>query len=201
MNHDMSEYKDIIQLMDATPKVPVPDRFTQRVMARLAETELPYWLRLRRVLERGLAFNLELDLGFQKQVSKAECAFYFFLTGFFYLVLGFIMVFGLQRFAGLLHPKWLSVQPLFGLLLAVALTSLGFVLYANSRAAIRVARTGTVLYAALVFVNGLIGALWTHVPVAVFFAVIFSVTGLAMAAFLGIAVDRYTSDATRGVRT
>ena len=203
-DNNMNEYKDIIYLMETTPEVPVPDGFTQSVMARLTEAELPYWVRLRRVLGQGTTFDLDLHLGFRKQVSKTECAFYFLLTGFFYLVLGFIMMFGLQRLAGLLHPGsgWLSVQPLFGLLLAVGLAALGFVLYTNGRSAVRVARIGTVLYAALVFLNGWIGALWTHVPATVFFAAIFSVTGLGMAAFLGIAVDRYTPEtiSSQGVR-
>ena len=183
-----ARFRDLTEIMEKAPQQEAPEGFTARVMARLPEGKAivrPFWTP---------AFTTDLTLGFWRPVTKTECAFYFLLTGFFYLVLGFIMMFGLQRLAGLLHPGWLSVQPLFGLLLAVGLTALGFLLYTNGRSAVRVARIGTVLYAALVFLNGWIGALWTHVPVAVFFAAIFSVTGLGMAAFLGIAVDRYTPE-------
>lgn len=108
----------------------------------------------------------------------------------------------MQRLAGVLHPGWLSVQPLFILLLAMGLMVHGFVLYTNGLSAVRVARMGTVLYAALVFQNGWIGALRTHVPMEVFFSAIFSVTGLVRAAFLRIAVDRYTPEtiSSHGVR-
>jgi len=198
----LARFRDLTEIMEKAPQQEPPAGFTARVMGRLPEGKAT----VRRFSFRrpfGIpAFTTDLTLGFRRPVTKTECAFYFLLTGFFYLVLGFIMMFGLQRLAGLLHPGWLSVQPLFGLLLAVGLTALGFLLYTNGRSAVRVARIGTALYAALVVLNGWIGALWTHVPVAVFFAAIFSVTGLGMAAFLGIAVDRYTPEtiSSQGVR-
>ena len=198
----LARFRDLTEIMEKAPRQESPEGFTARVMARLPEgTAAVHRFSFRRPF--GIpAFTTDLTLGFRRPVTKTECAFYFLLTGFFYLVLGFIMMFGLQRLAGLLHPGWLSVQPFFGLLLAVGLAALGFVLYTNGRSAVRVARIGTVLYAALVFLNGWIGALWTHVPATVFFAAIFSVTGLGMAAFLGIAVDRYTPEtiSSQGVR-
>jgi hypothetical protein len=186
----LARFRDLTEIMEKAHRQEYPEGFTARVMARLPEQAVRRFS-FRRIF-RTPAFTTDLTLGFRRPVTKKECAFYFLLTGFFYLVLGFIMMFGLQRFAGLLHPGWLSVQPLFGLLLAMGLAALGLVLYTDGRAAVRVARVGTALYAALVFLNGSIGALWTQVPVAVFFAAIFSLTGLGMAAFLGIAVDRYT---------
>ena len=157
-DNNMNEYKDIIYLMETTPEVPVPDGFTQSVMARLTEAELPYWLRLSRVLGQGTTFDLDLHLGFRKQVSKTECAFYFLLTGFFYLVLGFIMMFGLQRLmAGLPVASWLKIQPVFDLLAALCLMALSVALYMDGAPAVRVARIGTVLYAVLVILNGWIG--------------------------------------------
>jgi len=198
----LARFRDLTEIMEKAPQQESPEGFTARVMARLPEGKATVRRFSFRRPFRIPAFTTDLTLGFRRPVTKTECAFYFLLTGFFYLVLGFIMMFGLQRFAGLLHPGWLSVQPLFGLLLAVGLAALGFVLYTNGRSAVRIARIGTVLYAALVFLNGWIGALWTHVPVAVFFAAIFSVTGLVMVAFLRIAVDRYTPETiySQGVR-
>jgi hypothetical protein len=187
-----ARFRDLAEIMGNAPRQDPPEGFTARVMARLTEEAAPVRRFSFQRFFQTPAFTT--DLGFRRPVTKAECAFYFLLTGFFYLVLGFIMMLGLQRFPGLLHPGWLSVQPLFILLLALGLAALGFVLFTDSHAAIRVARIGTVLYAALVLLNGSIGAFWTQLPVAVFFAAIFSLTGLGMAAFLGIAVDRYTPE-------
>ncbi|MCK9196870.1 MAG: hypothetical protein M0P16_07810 [Syntrophales bacterium] len=190
----LARFRDLTEIMRKAPRRETPEGFTERVMERLPEGKggvrrfsflRPFWTP---------AYTRYLTRGFQLPVTKTECAFYFLLTGFFYLVLGSIMMLGLQRLTGLLHPGWLSVQPIFGLLLAVGLMALGVVLYSNGRSAIRVARIGTVLYAVLVILNGCIGALWTHVPVAFFIAAIFSLTGLGMAAFLGIAVDQYAPE-------
>jgi hypothetical protein len=194
-----TRFQDLMEIMGKAPRQESPEGFTARVMARLPEQAVRRFSL--RWLCRTPAFTTDLTLGFQRPVTKKECAFYFLLTGFFYLVLGFIMLFGLKRFSGLLHPGWLAVQPLFGLLLAMGLAVLGLVLYTDGRAAVRVARIGTLLYAALILLNGSIGAFWTQLPVAVFFAAIFSVTGLGMAVFLGIAVDRYTPEtiSSRGI--
>jgi len=58
------------------------------------------------------------------------------------------------------------------------------------------------LYAAVVILNGWTGAISTHVPAAVFFSTTFAAAGVVMAAFLGIAVDRYAPEtiSSQGVR-
>ena len=51
MDENISDYKDLIHLMAATPKVPVPNHFTQSVMGRLAgEQSLSIWQLVRRTL-------------------------------------------------------------------------------------------------------------------------------------------------------
>jgi hypothetical protein len=190
----LARFRDLTEIMEKTPRQEAPEDFTARVMARLPKEKEAVRRFSFRWLFRSPVFTTDLTLDFRHPVTKTECAFYFLLTGFFYLVLGFIMMFGLQRIAGLLQPGWLSAQPFFGLLLAAGLATLGVVLYTKGRSAVRVARIGTALYAVLVFLNGSIGALWTPIPVAVFLSAIFSVTGLGMAAFLGIAVDHYAPE-------
>jgi hypothetical protein len=92
---------------------------------------------------------------------------------------------------GLHHPEWLTIQPIIGLLLAAELIVLGIAVYTNGESAISFTRVGMVLYAILIILNGLIGTLYIHVPVAIFFAAIFSLTGLGIAVLLGLAVDSY----------
>jgi hypothetical protein len=188
-----ARFENLTEIMKNAPRQEPPEGFTARVMARVPNGKPVARHSLWPRIAHDPVFTTALNLGFRGAVTKSECAFYFLLTGFFYLVLGCIMMFGLQRFAGLVQPAWLSLQPLFGIVLAIGLSALGFLLYTDGRGALRAARIGTALYAVLVFLNGSIGALWAQLPVALFFAVIFSATGLAMAAFLGIAVGRCTT--------
>lgn len=186
-------FQDLTEIMRNAPRQEPPEGFTARVMERVPDgkpaVQHSWWSRI----VHDPVFTTALTLGFRGAVTKSECAFYFLLTGFFYLILGCIMMFGLQRVAGLLQPAWLSLQPLFGILLALGLAAVGLFLFTDGRGAIRVARIGILLYAALILLNGSIGALWAQLPVALFFALIFSGTGLVMAAFLGIAIGRCTT--------
>jgi hypothetical protein len=64
----------------------------------------------------------------------------------------------------------------------------------NGDSAVRFVRAGTLLYAALIILNGWLGTLYMQIPVAVFFAAIFSLTGLGIAFLLGLAVDLYSPE-------
>jgi hypothetical protein len=181
--------RDLTEVMEKATQQEPSEGFTERVMARLPEGKATVRRFPFRQPVETRAFATRLTLGFRHPVMKTECAFCFLLSGFFYLVLGFVLMIGLRWPVGLHHPGWLSIQPLFGLLLAAWLTALGAVLYTDVSSSIRIARIGTVLYAVLVFLNGWLGVVRMPVPIELFFAVIFSVTGLGMAVFLGMAVD------------
>lgn len=184
-----ARFQDLTEIMRNAPRQEPPEGFTARVMERIPDGKPSARRSLWSRIFRDPVFTTSLTFGFRGAVTKSECAFYFLLTGFFYLVLGCILMFGLRRFAGFVQPAWLSLQPLFGILLAIGLCALGFLLYTDGQGALRTARIGTALYGVLILLNGSIGALWAQLPVALFFAVIFSATGLGMAALLGIAVD------------
>lgn len=182
--------RELTEIMGKTPKARPPEGFTATVMARLPQgnATVRRWSSLQ---PPGIqAFAMKWPPGFGHRLARTECAFCFLLSGFFYLVLGFVLMVGLQRPAGVHPPGWLSFQPLFGLLLAAWLTAIGVVLYADAASSMRIARIGTLLYAVLVFMNGWMGVVRMPVPVELFFAALFSVTGLGMALFLGMAVDR-----------
>lgn len=189
-----ASFRDLTGIMENVPPKQPPEGFTAKVMANLPERKanIRQFSFLRPFGIPVFATNMNID--FRSSVTKTECAFYFFLTGFFYLVLGLILMLGLPRTAGLSHPGWLAVQPLVGLLLAVELTALGIAVYTNGDSAVRFVRSGTLLYAALIILNGWLGTLYMQVPMVIFFAVIFSLTGLSIAVLLGLAVDRYHSE-------
>jgi len=73
----------------------------------------------------------------------------------------------------------------------VELTVLGIAVYTNGDSSIHFVRAGTLLYAALIILNGWLCVLYIKVAAAIIFAAIFSLTGLGIAFLLGLAVDRY----------
>lgn len=199
----LARFRDLTEIMAKAPRQETPEGFTARVMSRLPEGEATVPRLSFRRLFRMPVFATDLTFGFRRPVAKTECAFYFLLIGFFYFVLGIILMIGLKPMtASLPVTGWLGIQPAFSLLTALCLIAIGVGLYLDGDRAVWVARIGTLLYAVLVILNGWIGIVSTHVPVAIFIAVIFSVTGLGMVALLGIAIDRYAPENiySQGVR-
>lgn len=189
-DHNFEQFRDLTQIMENTSRKTAPDIFTAKVMEKIAGgKETSQFFSLRRL------FPTSLNMGFQNAVTKIECAFYFLLTAFFYFIFGLIMLIELPVPAVLSNNGWLSFQPLFGILLAMELMAIGIILYKKGDSAIRFARMGTLLYAALILLNFWIGAIHVQIPAAILFVAIFSMTGLGIAFFLGLAVDRYHPEA------
>ncbi|MCX5849011.1 MAG: hypothetical protein NTW65_06140 [Deltaproteobacteria bacterium] len=181
-----ARFRDLTKIMEnVSPKLP-SEYFTARVMARISDEKEAV-----QSFSLGQLFSTNLKVDFQHSVTKTECAFYFLLTGFFYFILGLIMIISLPLPAILPGNGWLSIQPFLGLLLAAELSTLGIAVYTNGDSAVRFVRAGTLLYATLIILNGWLGALYLKVYVAIIFTAIFSVTGLVIALLLGLAVDRY----------
>jgi len=183
---NIEQFRDLTQIMENASHKTLPDVFTTKVMEKIAgQKEKSPSFSLRRL------FPTSLNVGFQNAITKTECAFYFLLTAFFYFILGLIMLMELPMPAVLNNNGWLSFQPLFGMLLALELTAIGIILYKKGDTAIRYARIGTLLYAALILLNFWIGAIHIQIPAAILFVAIFSITGLGIAFFLGMAIARY----------
>ena len=90
MDENMDNYKDLINLMKATPKAPVPGHFTQSVMDRLAdEQSLSLWQLLRQTLaEAG-------EISWARLARECEqgrnAYFYFLIAGFFFFFIGSVL--------------------------------------------------------------------------------------------------------------
>ncbi len=185
-DENIERFRDLTQVMASASQKTVPDNFTMKIMEKISvEKETP------RTLSFGRFFTTSLNFGFHNTVTKTECSFYFMLTGFFYFILGLIMLIELPVPALMKNNGWLSFQPLFCLVLAAELTIAGIVLYRRGDSAIRWVRIGTVLYAALILLNFGIGALYIQTASAVFIAAAFAMTGLTLAVLLGLAIDHY----------
>jgi hypothetical protein len=78
MNDNMSEYKDLIQLMEAAPNVQTPDRFTERVMGRLSELDQGVWAKVKHSLFNPSGTGVQSRWAQMLPVSNTrECPFYF----------------------------------------------------------------------------------------------------------------------------
>lgn len=179
-------FSDLTDIMENAGSKHPPDNFTAKIMTRLsAEKETT------QVFSFTQTFFPSIHFGFHRYVSKTECAFYFFLAGFFYLILGLIMVMGMPLPVVMENNRWLSVQPFFGILLAVQLIAIGLVFFKKGNSAIRIVRMGTTLYAALVILNFWMGTLYVQFSVVILYISIFSLAGLSIAYWLGLAIDYY----------
>ncbi len=183
---DWKQFHDLTEIMERTLPKQTPNDFTSKVMSRLSEEkEDMHTFSFRRL------FPTSLNFSFSASVTKTECAFYFFLTGFFYFILGLIMMIGIPLPAIIHDNTWLSFQPLFGLLLAVELMTIGFLFYKKGDSAVHLVRIGTLLYAALIILNFGISAIQVQIPSAILLVAIFSMAGLGIAFLLGLAIEHY----------
>ena len=90
MDENMSDYKDLIHLMEATPKVPIPNHFTQSVMDRLAgEQSLSIWQLLRRTLAEAGEISWA---NFTSECGQGRKAcLYFLIAGLFFFFVGSVL--------------------------------------------------------------------------------------------------------------
>lgn len=188
---EISQFKYLAEIMEKTPHREVPEDFTAEIMAGISEQT--------QVKHSSAGKNLTafgFTLGFPGFVTRTECSFYFFMTGFFYFILGVILLTGFWM-AGDFNPRgWLALQPFFSILLGVILSLTGTLISKNGESAMPFVRAGILLYIVFVILNGWIGALTLKIPSAMFLMMIFSAAGLSMAFLLGLAMNRYRQENT-----
>jgi len=192
MDEDLSKYKDLIQRMEATPKVPVPDHFTETVMSRLPEMQHSFWLRARDAFLNPVKGVLNVDWAQKFHVAnKWECSFYFFITGFFYLIMGMMLMAAFKGItSNISTTEWIRLQPQLALGTAVWFIALGTLLMVDGRTAMKLARYGTLFYIFFTVVNGMLMQPYVHIPYAGIFIVGFVATGVLMGVILAIAVQK-----------
>ncbi|MBU1570191.1 MAG: hypothetical protein KKD92_15065 [Proteobacteria bacterium] len=174
-----NDYKDLINLMEATPKAPVPDNFTQNVMGRIAlfnPSEAAVQSRWAQILSVS---------------NPRECSFCFFITGFFYLIMGIVLMAGFKAIgSGIAVAEWIKLQPHLTIGAAMWLLALGMLLIVDGRIAIKIAQYGTLLYIFFTVVNGILMRPYLRVPHADFFIIGFVATGALMGVMLSLAVKK-----------
>ena len=178
--------------MEATPKVPPPSGFTESVMGRLPEYDVGLLLKLKSVLNiqvgNGFHFGWDRKSG---DVSKKECSFYFFITGYFYMIIGILAMMGVKEISsGMAAMGWIGLQPHFALGTAIWLFVLGAVLMLDGSAVINAARYGTLFYIFSSVVNVILMRPYLHIPYADVFIIGLVATSVIMGFMLALAVQK-----------
>jgi hypothetical protein len=191
MNDNISEYKHLVSMMTSAPKVPAPKGFTQNVMGRLPAGH-GIWSMIGNVLpgilQEGAQSVWERGI---RVPSKTECSFYFFITGFFYLIMALVLMAGFKAvLSGSAAKDWIELQPYVTLGAALWLIAIGSLLMLDGRTAIRIARYGSLLFIFFAVFNGVLMRTHLHIPDAGIFIVGFAATSTIMGGMLAFAVNK-----------
>jgi uncharacterized integral membrane protein len=192
MKEEFNEYKDLIQLMEAAPKVKFPDGLTEEIMNRLPELNQGIFSKARRTIFNPVVNSIYSGLAQKLSVSSPrECSFCFFMTGFFYLVMGIILLIGFKAIStNMAATEWIALQPHLTLGVAIWLLALGGVLMMDGSAAIKMAKYGTLFYIFFTVFNGILMRPYLHFPYAGIFTTGFVGTGVLIGVMLVLAVNK-----------
>jgi hypothetical protein len=157
-------------IMAKTPRRDAPEDFTARVMSRLPGTKESdrSFSSLRSLWTRLLA-NYPAR-GRQLPATTAEYAFYVFLTGFFYLVLGFVLFLGMRGLeSDVAGSSWLRLQPFVGFFFACWFFAISILLKSRRQLGLKAARVAIFIYLEIILVNAALplikfGSQWYLLP-------------------------------------
>jgi hypothetical protein len=196
MNENFEEYRDLVQLMKATPKAPTPDRFTQNVMGRLTEPPLTVWRQLLQSLKETreiswTRFSLECAAG---QTSSL----YFLLAGLFFFFIGTILLTSLFNM-NYLPSAIVSVlvQAVLILVAAISLVAAGLMMATHMPDAHTLAKRAIMVYMVLIIANAFLMQATVKTTVGGLFALTFGVTGILMGVVLMKVLEAQTTETTR----
>ena len=165
-----AHFRDLTEIMEKAPQQESPEGFTARVMARLPEGKATV-RRFSFGWPFGMpAFTTDMTLGFRRPVTKTECAFYFFLTGFAHLILAFVLFLGMRALYGnVVGSSWIRIQPFIVFFLAVWFFTFSILLWRRRLAGLKAARIAIFIYLEIVVINGALplikfGSQWFLLP-------------------------------------
>ena len=191
----MDEYTDLTDIMKETPAVQPPPDFTQRVMGRIPDLKPGIWFGVRQVLlqPRESSFNLRRTLKGSGSVTNKECSFYFLMTGFFYLIMGIILMIGLKgTMSEMAVAQWIRLQPQIALITALWLIILGIALIMDGNFAVKAAKLGTLFYIGFAILNGLAIQVVLRASYAGIFILSFVGASVLMGILLAVAIQKTT---------
>jgi len=182
----MDKHQDIIDRIKSTPVIQPPESFTDSVMQRLPDRYPGILLAAASFIHQLYKYAMTPDGDRASGLTRRECSFYFFVTGFFYLIIGIILMIGLQRIsAGISAMEWIKLQPLLIIGAAIWLLVLGIVLMLDGRRGVKAAKYGTIVYIFFTIINAILMWHYLHIP----FAGVFIMGFVATSALMGVMLD------------
>lgn len=185
------QYADIIGIIKESAPVAPPDDFTRKVMARLA-AEQSIWSKAKQALFNPAGAPVQSPRARMLPLSDTrECPFYFFITGFFYLIMGVVLLAGFKaNSSSMTELELIKLQPHLTIAAAMWLLALGMVLMKEGSNAIKIARNGTLIYVVFSLLNGILMRQYLHVSYADMFIIGFVATSVLMGVILVLAVKK-----------
>jgi hypothetical protein len=184
-----AEFKTLIETLESSPALEPSHDFTARVMAEIDRRKAPAQIRPRFPLgERVQQILSRLT----ETASSKDIALCFILAGFFYLVLGFVLYFGLQRLGvqGSVSA-WVRMQPYVAFGFAVGLGGLGGLIFWDGQTALRVAQAGSIVYILLSLSNTAFLQVSPDRPFNVYGMLCFAAGSLLLGGFLATTVRKF----------
>lgn len=187
----MEKFADIIGKIKKQKTIDPPESFTDNVMRRLPDQYPGIILAAASVFHH--LYNQALaPAGDQSNgLTRRECSFYFFITGFFYLIIGIILMMGLREIgSSMTAMEWIKLQSHLTIGAAIWFLALGAVLMMGGSNGMKIAKYGTLLYIYIAVVNGTFMRLSLHVPFSGMFIIGFVATNAFMGILLALAVQK-----------
>jgi hypothetical protein len=187
----MEKFADIIEKIKKQKTIDPPVSFTDCILQRLPDRYPGFLFAAGALLYQLYNQVLAPDGDQSNGLTRRECSFYFFITGFFYLIIGIILMMGLQEIgSSMASMEWIKLQPHFTIGAAIWLLALGVVLMMDGSTGMKIAKYGTLLYIYIAVVNGTLIRLYLHVPFAGMFIIGFVATNAFMGILLALAVQK-----------
>jgi hypothetical protein len=187
----MEKFAEIIEKIKKQKTMDPPKSFTDGVMRRLPDQYPGILLAAASFVHQLYKHALAPDGDRSNGLTRRECSFYFFITGLFYLIIGIILMMGLQQISSSMATmEWIKLQPHLTIGAAIWLLALGLVLMSDGSAGIKAVRYGTLIYVFFTVLNGILIQTHLHVPYAGVFIVGFVATSALMGVMLAHAVKK-----------
>ncbi len=180
------DYQEIIDNIKKEIPASPPEDFTGQVMARIGK-ELPGIRPIHGFLTPVAGMLSAFNSFSQRSIPRGECAFYFMLSGTFYLVLGAVLMVGIGT-NNHLSNQWLLWHPRITLAAAFFLIMIGYSLNRGSESALKVVKLGMPGYLACAVMSGLSLQLALNIPRLLSFG--YTMTNVLMGALLILAVQK-----------
>lgn len=172
-------------IKSSAPATPPPD-FTRNVMRRLSERNTSR--------RQSISDRLKVSIGqLTLPATAMEVATCFFLSGFFYLVLGISLHVGLKSLGA--DPSatgWFYYQPHLAVLIAMGFTTVGFLFWKNNRLAFRIANLTTIFYVLFSIVNSVQAQSISSRPFSISGVLSFSAGTILVGIFLAVTVNNFS---------